>query len=275
MIDLNRRIVVPGLLALALLWLGNIYYYREHQLPEPLFMKHFYDLGYGDKISFNLFYLVNRNQKVELAALEIPGYMSVGTFTVDYADYKYYKLMRATVELDSNDVKNATKSDRLVLKDLKVTFSDGKEQKVNVGEINIALDKPKESRFIPVSVSSSSDNTGSSEFDQLGQPVKLNSLKYRFSDLLADGLKFSINGKPVEKSLFPLEIKANERINLKHAFAFDRSDRRAYNFYLLELLLNMETQDGKTVMGSALINNNPSFNSDTELQNLIDERRAP
>lgn len=271
---MHRNKVVLGILLLAVLWAGNLFYYRQHQLLKPLFMQHYYDLR-GDKISLHLFYLTNRNQKAEVIALEIPGYFPVSATPYEFADYKYYKLMRTTALLDRKDLKSILKTDRLKLTDLQVTYSDGKKQKVNIGEVNIRLDDQPGPEYLPQSSGGSSDGANFAEF-KIGQPVKITGVDYMFADRLADALQLYINDKPVQKSLFPLEINANQPITVKNSFAFDpQKDTRIYNMYHFEMLLKLEKADGSKSAGSVLIYNNPYFNSDAELQNFIKERRQP
>lgn len=71
---MNRNRVFAGLVVLALLWAGNVFYFEKHKLKEPIFLKHYYDLTlYGNELNLELFYFTNVQDNVKNLQIQLLG----------------------------------------------------------------------------------------------------------------------------------------------------------------------------------------------------------
>ena len=145
---------------------------------QQIFMKHYYYIEVlGEEGSFDIYYLLNHNDKTEIASIEIPGLGPMSVYPSEHASYQYYKMRKATVKIDKYYLKEQLKSNRFEITDLLVQFNNGKQQQVNIGKINIQFEDKSKPQQLSVSSGSSSDNTGFDEF-RTEKPVKITGLNY-------------------------------------------------------------------------------------------------
>jgi hypothetical protein len=95
--NIKRKYVILGLVLLIIAWVGNIYYYENHKLKKPLFIKHYYDIKNGMDF-FRLYFIDNINEKNEISYVSFPeledGYISADI--LNYNRFRFYKPIAAS-----------------------------------------------------------------------------------------------------------------------------------------------------------------------------------
>lgn len=251
--NLNKRMIVIGLVLLIVLWAGNIIYYEKHVIKEPLFIKHYYDVDIkGDIV--NLYYLQSATSKDKIINITFPEieqkYIEFTENDIDNSKGPYYRLKALNINV--NNGSNNEVSDEYtnkVITRANITFSSGKTMNVNLGEIYLYnSDKNKTSYLKREMQSSSSDNTGGTTF-YTDKDIYITGINNRFYNDIGDILEISIDGTRLSDVKFPIELDAEQSINIAYAFKFsNKNDIRLNNAY--HLVFNLSTEDSRGNKGS-------------------------
>lgn len=251
--NLNKRVIVIGLVLLIVLWAGNIIYYEKHVIKEPLFIKHYYDVDIkGDIV--NLYYLQSTTSKDKIINITFPEieqkYIEFTENDIDNSKGPYYRLKALNINV--NNGSNNEVSDEYtnkVITRANITFSSGKTMNVNLGEIYLYnSDKNKTSYLKREMQSSSSDNTGGTTF-YTDKDIYITGINNRFYNDIGDILEISIDGTRLSDVKFPIELDAEQSINIAYAFKFsNKNDIRLNNAY--HLVFNLSTEDSRGNKGS-------------------------
>lgn len=244
---ISKKRVMIGLLLLALIWMGNMFYYYSKALDKPVFLKHYYDIP-GDMSSFRLFYVDNIHSNAKVVQLVFPELGSYPVSAVDNSyndDGKYYRMNMVYVTLYYGSRENMPEQYRnKVVTKAVVTFSDGKVYNVNLGRIYIANNGVGQ-RVIPaITGETSSDGSGYTGFSTDNE-VSIKAVTCRFPELAAKILKININGTPLRKIKFPLKIEKGEGLGVDYYYAFQKGDERSTYEYDFPLYLFTDSQAPK------------------------------
>jgi hypothetical protein len=232
--NINKKITALGVFLLLLLWTGNIAYYKMHDLKEPLFTKHFYDIKHGMN-SFRLYYLQNINDNSQVINIRFP---ELGDTFVNFEDSKtnngrrYYKLKQLYITLRSMDPNNLSDAykDKILTK-AEIQFNNGKMLEIDIGKIYLYSSADERPVLKTYSSSGSSDNTGSTTFGIDGN-LKVKGVYCKFPELLETAMSISINGHSLNQIKFPLELKQGNNLTLSHSYNFEKNDiRRNYAYH--------------------------------------------
>lgn len=250
---LNKKLVAIGLVLLIMLWTGNIIYYKKHVIKEPLFIKHYYDVYIkGDIV--NLYYLQSTTSKDKIINITFPEieqkYIEFTENDIDNSKGPYYRLKALNINV--NNGSNNEVSDEYtnkVITRANIAFSSGKTMNVNLGEIHLYnSDKNKTSYLKREMQSSSSDNTGGTTF-YADKDIYITGINNRFYNDIKDILEVSIDGTKISDVKFPIELDAEQSINIAYAFKFsNKNDIRLNNAY--HLVFNLSTEDSRGNKGS-------------------------
>ncbi|MDA8235588.1 MAG: hypothetical protein M0Z31_12460 [Clostridia bacterium] len=275
--EYNKNTIIAGLLALVLLWAGNILYFKEQQLTRPLFMKHYYDLPFYDEYNLNLYYLVNNDDKRRIGGITFPELSENYAFAVEEADsniYKYHRLKRVTIRLNNTDLRYLTKARQLVIKELLIMYSNGDVQKINVGRIHISLVAPNQ-KFVDMHTAGSggNDDSGGFGFDEFSvlKPTKITEIKHSFEDILADKLLVNINEQPLKETSLPFELNNGKRMRVSYAFRFNKDHKLWSSYYQIGINLKGEIK-GQQAQETFFANHQPYF-SEEQVRQMVKEGR--
>lgn len=265
--SIRKKYVIVTLVILSLLWTGNVIYYEKHQLKEPLFLKHYYDIKCGNE--FNLYYIENINATDEVTAISFPELKENLNYYINQGRYgSHYRLKTITINCFGNTMtQNSDLSNKTITKG-KITMSSGKVIEVNLGKINLNADFNSYKGLKQIGVSASSGNTGTSVFSA-EKDLKVTGIKGSLYENLNDALKISINGKDLNEKTFPISLKAGDSISISYCFEPKKNDFNAYSFYI-DLLT--EDINGKNDFACFFINHYYQSPEDYDIEALKKSR---
>ncbi|WP_096200704.1 hypothetical protein [Bacillus sp. FJAT-45350] len=290
LLSFNKTTVVIGLIILAILWTGNILYYKSHQLSKPLFMEHYYDvLSWGDTNYVELYYLTNSNYQEGnyIYRVDIPGvdYVHIeGNYP--HQHFTHTVLMKLMIRIDSELF------DTLDFEDMIVHYSNGDSESVNIGTIRIRDIKEREvvqENLVDYrSSGSGSDHTG---FDMFGiqEPLHLIDVQIPYEEFLVDSLLVTIEKNQeilysrgnlnyftdklphdyANKTSLPVTFTKGDHFKLSYAFRF-RNEIESTHFYKLDTSLLFETEAGIEFSQTTNIHYTPYLDEGT-VKDLIKE----
>lgn len=267
----NKKGIILGLIFLAAAWAGNILYYNNHVLKEPVFIKHYYDLKNGMN-TFQLYYIQNINSDQHVAAITFPElenqYVDFGENDWN-SDHRYYKLkiinislFRATPEDIPSQYKN-----KLITK-AQVHFSDGKVMTVDLGRIYLYNDSSEKPSIFTANASSGSDNTGSVTFRTDGQ-IKIIGIITKFPELLDNPLKIRINNNSLMDIKFPIELRDMRTFDMNYSFNFEKKDMRNNYVYNFPVDILTEDSNGNRGYGSFFVSHWLQFPEQYDISSLV------
>ena len=266
---LNKKYIAIGLSFLVLCWIGNIIYYKDHVLKEPLFIKHYYDVEKGSR-KINLFYIQNINSKNKITSIIFPeiGQQEL-TFTESdgEVDNKYYMLKNVEAKIiDYNEEDIPDEYKNKVITKAQVQFSDGTTMSVNLGKIylysdvieqeDLSVQYTKSYSYIDGSrtTSTSSTTLGVHPNTTLsgGYEIKITGISSNFDEEIKDIIHIYVNEEPIDKDSFPIYLKKEDTISFGYAFDYSNDIKKINNAYFLKF--NVLTEDPEGDKGSTSFN---------------------
>lgn len=245
----NKKLVACGLILFILTWTGNIIYYKNQILKEPLFMKHYYDIGNGMG-DFMLSYIDNINSKNKVISIMFPeiGQQFYCQEVRENSHRRYYVLKTIQVNLINKDTKKIPKEfENKIITQAEVMLSNGKTINVDLGKIYIHGYEAKENYLKQFGSTGSSDYTGSRLFNA-DRDIKVTGIKGKIYEELKDVVQISIEGKNISDITFPINLKTGEPFDISYAFRFNKNDIRKNNAYSFTLdILTEDFQGNKGV----------------------------
>jgi hypothetical protein len=234
---INIRIVIAGLIVLAMVWVGNLYYYNKHVLGEPVFMKHYYDVVKGMN-SFQLYYIDNLNSNTSVVKLIFPELgpeLVCITDNLLNKDGRYYRMNTIYVTLYNGSMDNIPEQyiNKLITKAI-VYLSDGRVFNVNLGKIYIYNEEIGQKVLHFVNEMASSDGSGSTGF-YADKDISINGIYCKFPEIAEGVMNIKLNDIDLKDVKFPVEVKKNYNFEVRYSFIFKKDDERRnyeYNFPL-------------------------------------------
>lgn len=269
---MNQKKVGLGLVVLILLWVGNIVYFQRYQLEEPMFMKHYYSLqNIGNKLEFDLYYLVNHSEDVGVSRVHIPalGLDAYPAWDHERSRLQYQKVRSVHLEWDVTNLRSLDQQVKVT--ELEVEFTDGSSQHVNIGEIMFNRVKADHPYLHSQSTGSSSDHTGFSLFreKELLKPVGLKNLP---PHLDTGVLTFQLNSQDISLGIQPEAFEPKPYLELKYAFQFSKGDPRAQHVYHSVAILEAQTEEGQMKEGLMFLGYVPHWDNES-IKMILNERR--
>lgn len=249
--NFNRKHIGFGLALLVLCWIGNIVYYQNHIIKEPLFIKHYYDVPQGMN-NFQLYYIENLSSQNKITSIIFP---EIGQQHINFTeangntDNRYYMLkniMVSIINTNQNTIPHEYKN-KIITKAL-IEFSDGKTLNVNLGKIYLYSDEMTDRALESYSASSSNNNTGSSNFTA-NKDIKITGINSRFDGEIKNILQISINEESLSKVSFPIILKKGDMLSINYRFSFNENDlnrNNAYDFHFNILTEDLNGNKGST-----------------------------
>lgn len=259
---------------LCLLWVGNLIYYQQHQLSEPLFMKHYYDkdwLGDGEILYMDLFYLKNIGDDNPIAYITIPNQnVTIRHQEVNTETFQYQELWHIWLEIYTHSLEETYGTNNLYIDEVEIHYQDGSNQTVNIGEV-VFRNVEQDTMRLPTQASGGSSNHTGFMHYVTPEPVIIKGIEIPYSRHLADALTISLNGKEINNELFPLTLAEGERFELNYRLQFPANDPYATNFYVIENRLDMETLEGAKIYAGVHLQYFPTLQHG-DILDIIEER---
>lgn len=251
---IKGKYVLIGLLILVLAWVGNIYYYQKHMIKEPIFIKQYCEIS-SDAKHFDLYYIENINSKRKVQYVELPefepGNIISNIFNYD-SDRQYLNYKVIHVQLPKIvDNKMQEQFHKKIITKVKVWYTNGESKEINIGKIYLYKDKEyKEIKLFSRSLIS--NNNGTLTY-KIGKAVKVIEIRSKFSDLLSDKIKISINDIPYEKIKLPLLVNKDKGLVLKYWFKFNDNEIEKYSIYDFPIEAIVEDENSNKSIGTMKI----------------------
>ncbi|GAA0134315.1 hypothetical protein YSY43_11550 [Paenibacillus sp. YSY-4.3] len=261
-------------------WVGNLLFYNASQLPEPVFLKHYFEVQGALGQMFELKYLENKAADRRVNGLyikELP--MSSVTIFPDQIQYNHQSMGTARVqfseadleELDRNSQSN-DEDDSITIQRVLVYYSDGSLEEVDVGEIHVIPDHSvaDESSEPDRPVSSSSSGSSSEQLGytsfQILHPIKLIGVQSRYLDSLSGWLQAALNstalegrygqekvevvfndyvytGVPFQNIKFPLSMTAGQSVSAIYKFDHSAKTAPALKLAVYRFMIHLDFED--------------------------------
>ena len=261
---LNIKHVVFGLALLVLFWTGNIIYYKNHAIDNPIFLKHYYDVTMD---GFSLYYLDDINSKAKVVSIDFPQIGCQCTNITQYAnstDNPYYRL-NVLLLIMPNTAPDKLKNK--VITYAKVTFSDGKTMDVNLGTIHFSGDGFASNSSVKQQCSESSDYTGDACFTS-NKSIEITGIDSKSYERVKDIMQINIGAKPLSKIKFPIRLNAGDLVDINYKFNFEKDPEKQNNAYSFALNILTKDSSGKNGITPYLIDLYPSSPKDIDLNSL-------
>lgn len=300
------------LIIISISWIGNLIYYYSQQLSEPLFLNHYYELTLDTDTSFDIYYLINKSQDIDLRWAEIPG-IEDAQFDLlehDVKTFNHHMLKRGLFKININVFKEMElEEDKYVFNEIIAHFSNGETKRVDIGKVIIHKEDYKnvESPIKGKSCGSSSTNKQYRLFEA-EEPLRIMGFDYDLKEYL-DGFLyisldypqsrtnklaefegkgenqstkykedvedlFSIDGVELREDLFPIKLNKGEDIIINNRFySKNNEDERLYNYYQIYARLRIETENDEVYTRDCEMHYNPYFDN-SDIVTIIKERRG-
>ncbi|MCX7748351.1 MAG: hypothetical protein N2645_15925 [Clostridia bacterium] len=231
---MNKKIILILFILIIASWAGNIVYYHSQLLPEPLFLKHYYQIS-AWRISNNVgfTYIINKNRNLDVVGIELPGIgyypiqnnqqnimpgITFSTFTNQEFVFTHHILKKVILPITEDDVKKALTQgqDEYVTKEIIVHYSNGDRKTIGIGEICIYKDTPWENHLFANFSNYGSNSSAGKTLASPIEAIKVKGLEIRYKELLSSILNVYVDHskdipasaalKPVDRST-PLVIR--------------------------------------------------------------------
>jgi hypothetical protein len=262
---MNRNRVFAGLVVLALLWAGNVFYFEKHKLKEPIFLKHYYDLTlYGNELNLELFYFTNVQDNVKNLQIQLLGqdvlFLIIGENTT--VRTSHYALKQLYVRIPKAEFQRLQMNE-LSFSDIVVQYSGGPPLHANIGNIRIRLDQQNETNkpILPRSSGGSSDSRSFAQFE-LGQPGKVEKIEFPKDHPAQDIYHLSVNGQPWQGAPLPTDFQSLIRID-------NQITAKPGNIYAGELIIQFQMKDGSRQFGKMPVHANPPY-QEAEIRKIVE-----
>lgn len=309
---MGRKRVIIVLIIIASIWVGNISYYLSQQIDEPIFMKHYYEERVSGEYNIKLLYLVNKNRDIDVSWIEIPG-ISNSRFNINEFPrqrFNHQDLNQITITISEKDLEVPLGTEEFIIDEVVVYYTNGKNKKVNIGEIRINKYEHKNDKLITWNSSgSSSNNTGYSMLNinrdmkiiDINTPL-LNRLKEFFQVYIDEDqnklsnlsekqkrmeegkedsayshrenndMFFNLDGIVLDDIKFPLKLNKGDKLKLNYSFSPKNDNDRSYNYYILNMTITGETSEGIKFNENIRMDYEPYF-SNSDIRKIVKERR--
>ncbi|WP_078379904.1 hypothetical protein [Sutcliffiella halmapala] len=268
-----------GIIILFLSWIGNTVYFASQQLDEPIVLQHFYELPLSDDYYFEIYYITNKNDPVDLSFVEFPELEELDYRHLitrhgqvrDEQNFSHHSVKSIGFQIQHEDITKG-KYDDIVLTEMRTFKPNGEVKTYSIGEIKLYSDK--RGPFEMHSTGSSSDHNG---FDMVRatESITITDLKFSFLDKLENSIQLWMNKEElqiidsqIDSSLFPKVLNQGDWLEVEHRFQFTEGNFNRFHHYYLAPTLLGKTADGKEFEHQLSIQYRP-YISKKELQELI------
>ena len=229
------------LVALVMVWVGNLYWYNRNLLKEPVFVKCYYDLQ--GNMPITLHYYQNSEDNFGVVGISFPELNNQFVPCNDLwkGSTKYYKNKEVNIYFNTlEDVKRITNDKEVKITKVNVQFGNGKNVIVDIGEIYLTPSFNDKPLFNGNSSYADSNNEGRTIVTATSDGV-IKGFNNKFNLNLSDIIKIELNGKLINPTDFPVKFKTGDTIVVKYNFNFkDENDIRRNYFYQLSSIINCE-----------------------------------
>lgn len=302
---MNKKVFIIGVSIILFLFIGNIIYFNKYRLNKPIFMNHYYEISmYDDDVNFNLYYLVNNDETLDVNYIEIPEFddfsVGVNNSSIVQERYTYHKLKAISIRIEKEALDDILKNkDKLIFDKIIAHLRNGNIEETNIGQVCIYKinNKLNPDEYLDFQMAGASNQGNQVTTFQVKKPFQLKNidfnlknnlegfldiylsksssseveLKNRHSDISSEGNDiFSTNGNKLQDMKFPLKFKKGDHIKIINKF--NKKKKLAENYYILTPKLIMENEEGIKLVKKIHMHSNPYFDN-SDIKKYVDERR--
>lgn len=306
-IDLKGRIFWLTLFLIGLSWIVNSYYAHSKRLDEPIFLDHYIDQSVFDDSYLTLYYLTNINDASHVSHVNfggITGYVARDEFFYDFGfgfdenevdsdiqTFTHYALRSIQIDLNSFELEDVlNEDDELIIHEMELFFSDGRDITVPIGEVVLHLPYQIENVLNQPWTSSSNDNSSIFSFSA-EESLTIDSITFNFDEVIKDQVFIKIDsmntvsvpsqtqpdlldnnwsrlpGIEIRDFKFPYELKKDEGFKL-----YTQISPNFAGSLESSILITGSTESGKPFTSYSLINNQQPYLEQKDVDRLIQER---
>lgn len=275
----NKKLLALGIFILILVWAGNLWYFYDHQLGEPLFLQHFYELR--DMEQMEIYYVDNASAKDTFFHISFPEINSAPipvNVSMSSRNGKYYKINKMSIDLNylllqgRNQVKNLLVEKPILLTRMLVQNSKGKRTEVDIGKIYLASSKQFNKSLKMQSTSSSNDNTGSVLL-RAEDTAEITRIESSLLDELLTYANVTINNVSINDIPLPIKLESGGTLAGNYAFNFnDTSVTGRMSVFNIHLYLSGTNSKGENAAASFYIRSIPYYFRTADIEALRAEK---
>ncbi len=262
-----KRAMLGGLICMLILgsWIGNILYYQQLQLKEPIILKQDMTLtlksDYAEMLYFNV--LENKHKGKKVTAIQLPDDPQILFQIYPDQTYTHHVMMKAAAGLNQDELGAKLP---LTIKEVLVYYNEGPPATVPIGEIRI--EKASEKRVLDM-VSASSSSGGAGDYmARLLEKVELDQVDVAVQDQLKAWVDVELNGVPVEDLKFPMALNNNEAITLSYHWDIPDDELDSEGLFQSFIRFHFRTQDGHAIVNDVPISQNMHL-SEVQVRHLV------
>jgi hypothetical protein len=241
----NKKALLLLLLAVAVVWGGNLWYYKSQKLEKPLFLQHYYEIPISLADHLTLYYISNTDSTRTPYKFQLPDGTDLNVENNRIRDRRG--------RLQSNEVvvsppKNAFEAitEPMKFEQLDAYYNDGFVDTVPIGEIIIHPNPKAQESPLKMNFSGGSSNgTGSTGYN-VEADVSIRAVSSSFPELLSDVMDIEFHGRNLtDIHAFPLSLHAGDHTSLSYQLQFPNDDPR--RFHAFHIRISYEDPRGKSV----------------------------
>lgn len=288
-------------LLIAASWIGNVWYYQEHQLGEPFFLEHHLEVLRGPGDTFDLYYLENLEEDNPVSSIYFPEYpeLNIVLHTPAYVKYSHQQLGRFIVSVGESS-KGSHRKVLDLIRTVQIVYNDGSIASQNIGEVRFIQDPSEGGAENPVQVTSGGSGSHGGgigtgyDVIQVSRAVKLEVIESAFLPSeeahimevyldhwpstresqppnVSEGTEaISMTGKPLKEVELPISLNNGDGLRL--SYKYNTQKEKLGVIYRPVVRLEFKEQDGlKWTAFVYLEMNSPDF-TEAEVRSLVKER---
>lgn len=253
----NISILKYGLISVVLCFIISLLVFMQFPLDEAVFLKHYYDIEINNNTYMNIHYITSSIDTRRINEIKFPhmpddfAYVNISYFNNGH-EYGYYNIEKFAhynynvISLEFNTKKlyqEENKEETVILDKAVVIYNNGDEQEVDIGKIVLHKNSMSTESLTSTFVSSTNDNTSTSEFISNDNLV-INSISSYLDEDIKDIFKLRLDGKDINQINYPIKITPDDSLTFDSQFKFDSQDLKRYNVYEIQKRISLIDSEG-------------------------------
>lgn len=255
---LKERYFWAALGLIGISWIVNSLYAQSKQLEEPIFLDHFIETTMDDHNYLTFYYLTNKKDRSHISHVRLgglDGYPQQGFIYEDNSiynmdTYRHHVLRSVSVRLENYETDIRTD---LILNDMVVYFSDGRQTNVSIGEVIIHPEGyyiQEELVLWQRSGGSGTDGITWHSFEAT-ESLAIEQISFPFNEPIENRFNFSISGRQKDKTLESLELPIHLDKDKLLTLQINLKTKSFVNPYAFPIRLAGTTEQGKPFVSFA------------------------
>lgn len=238
----------------------NLFIFWSVQFKQPIFLKHYYELGLQEGTAFKIGGLMNKDDPRQLVEIAFPEFPEMGDFFRVRSEEQFN--LNAHHEKREYWIEYVNKGDMLPIEEemtltrAKMTFSNGDEMDIDIGQI-VFYPIQYENNVLDIKMSRASSSGEIALIGRFTEDVYLEEIKSTLDPLVKDLIKIEVNGRGTKAQFF----KQGMTWKLEGRMKIEPTDSRKFNYYEVQSRIYFKDTEGKMCVKRILnLRHEPNFN---------------